>query len=924
MRARDMKKYIKLLVLTFALFYAAAPVLAQKEVVIYFKYIRKGAGDIEKRKHPMYGVVVFTKSDSGARKRQGASDKQGVFREKLADGTYHFLFDIMVDANMPPDAANPLHNIKGPFDRDGNYKNQYFNESSCPTHDTFVVKGGKVFYKGKQTDAIVLKGEIDGMMLHEAERKYEGKSALISEPSDRTPKAGYENFDIFLRIPKDSIGTDGPHKDYRIVAQPVWYDKVEQTTYYGEPLTYYFKEYELVNLRESYFDSKDDQRGVMFAVEDLKHYDSTRRPSDDMLFNYSVNTNDTTIHKSNNGKTYDDQFFFNIPMRIKVPVNERDHDCLTSVQWVVTDYDHIIGGIHTDTILDGRNDPLRLLDYSVGTLVSETDFGGTIFFPEEKTGEMKVKERLQLQFNVGSAELIEDLGHNREELTKIEHVIEVVRKKRFATTNELEVMGWASPDGNYDKNKALAEQRARALIPQIRRFSNKPISIKSAVASWQTVLDSLEDRKQMDLHRELSALLETNPNPPINSRVNSELYEKLSPVFDAMHVNEFMADYSIQDVLGGEALVDRYKEDKNSLRDREYINLYRYYSETLGDYSTAEQICQYAHDQRLRDLKSSGASRQEILRNMLVLRNDLTAYKLHRNVGDTLLLHDYFEKDSAGYINLRLRDEESRIAAYIPPHVAINMASAHLVNRNVKKAETAMNVFDYLKSMQHNYSGLDTEAALIHELVDINMDPETADPKLLIEHSKRNEILISLLKGPDEKRYEALFGLCTDSVGMVDTIAYNSLTAALCHGRHYVDEQGTYDVDYNNNDLQEAATFLGKALESDPEVRDLAFSQAYLKPAFKVMDRNAEDEKVLLGIVFTRYNNDLNKPREFRSPVKPKVATQEENKPEATEAPTEENAPAEETTPATEAGQTSENTAEEATEMTNTNTETNE
>lgn len=849
----NMMKNSRLITLALAFLVGFSAVWAQKEVVINFTYQKaKDKKEDEResdKKLPLGGVIIYDKSDAGARTQRGYTKKDGVFRGKLNDGTYYFYFHEYLDARQP--ALQGQIRV-GAFDDNGNFKNTFIPTEHIRKYERKIeVVNGKVIYQGKQVTTINFPERLI-IQLDEANSK-KGMEDIDVSVESRTPKAGFENFDVILKIPYDTLDALKKNRDdCRIVAQPVWIDKDDNLTYYGEPMIYYFRDFEIVKQRESSFQTAPQQLGVQFfdEVAEKKAYQLVDRPLYDTAHNYNIATTDTLIHYSNNGRRYDDRFYFNIPMRVRVDTKDREHDCITLVQWVLTDYDHIIGTVHTDTILDGRNDPLKLLDYNVGTLLDENEPTYNRWFPTAQTGNLKQKAFLQLSYEVGSDKLDLSLGNNESELHKIEEAIKKVSQDRFAKTNVLEVMGWASPEGSEEKNRQLAYRRARALEPYIKRYSNKRINFNSAVKTWDDVIEALKaDKKTKDVAKELEEFIAANKGKVLNFSKNApQLLEKITPALEAQRVTQFQVDYSIEALLTGDTLVTRFDKDEESLRDREYITLYRHLDEFAGDKAKAEKVCQYIYNKKAKDLAKS--PKNDRLFEMLVYANDLCAFKLMHNEGDTTLLSEYMKPE-----NMRLKDEEGYYQ-WIPPTVAINQASAYLMNRDLYNAQRCMELYN--KYLKRKISSLENEAALVQSLVDVNFDPENADTQLLSEHSKRNEILLKILKGVEEKDYPFLFEACRDSVQMNDTIAYNNLTTALTYGKHFVDANQTYTPDYNDEDLQEAATALRKALDADPSVEKLAFSQMYLKPAFKVMKRNDEDDNILLNVILRRYNNEKN------------------------------------------------------------------
>ena len=69
-----------------------------------------------------------------------------------------------------------------------------------------------------------------------------------------------------------------------------------------------------------------------------------------------------------------------------------------------------------------------------------------------------------LDFPVNKITIYPDYRKNPSELQKIRETIDKVRDDKYATITEVNIKGYASPEGSYSNNAYLAENRAKALL----------------------------------------------------------------------------------------------------------------------------------------------------------------------------------------------------------------------------------------------------------------------------------------------------------------------------------------------------------------------------------------------------------------------------------------------------------------------------
>jgi hypothetical protein len=163
------------------------------------------------------------------------------------------------------------------------------------------------------------------------------------------------------------------------------------------------------------------------------------------------------------------------------------------------------------------------------TVVKPSEFKPVLAFvqPEMESG---VKQRVMqdeafLDFVVGMINIHPEFGNNPRELAKIRSMVEDIRDDKGVTIRNIDIIGYASPEGSLSLNKRLSEGRAKALQNYLKERYDIPQNTytvhfggedweglvrlieKSDMAEKQQVLDVIEkysiengrERKIMDL-----------------------------------------------------------------------------------------------------------------------------------------------------------------------------------------------------------------------------------------------------------------------------------------------------------------------------------------------------------------------------------------------------------------------------------------
>lgn len=111
-----------------------------------------------------------------------------------------------------------------------------------------------------------------------------------------------------------------------------------------------------------------------------------------------------------------------------------------------------------------------------------------------------VKERAlageaHLNFHAGKSVILPDFGNNPAELKKIRELIESVKDDRDVSVRQIEIMGYASPEGSLESNRKLSEARAAALKDYLTQWYGLPESlyrINFGGEDWEGLVSQVE------------------------------------------------------------------------------------------------------------------------------------------------------------------------------------------------------------------------------------------------------------------------------------------------------------------------------------------------------------------------------------------------------------------------------------------------
>ena len=413
---------------------------------------------------------------------------------------------------------------------------------------------------------------------------------VIPEPTDIEVKGNYFHIKTRVKIPKELFSTNA-----RMIIQPGIYNVTRDQMLMLEPLVFDGKEYAITQERMYDYDLSQDPLARYVQVKQS----SSRR---------------------------DDLVGYNDSIYVENPNDDFRCDMMVAME----NYNRVL---YRDTFVIARGvvNPLRFLEYEIpGSAVKNESF-----FPQPEMQLRDTRGDVNLTFKVNKSDLDLDAGNNRSELNSLIDQLRQIESDPNARLKSFSIEGTASPEGNYEKNKQLAQQRMLSAMSFVlgklddstRRQLD--ISTTASVESWSRVVDLLRADGKTKEADAIQAVIDKYPgNPNRQSRAVVAL-----PFYRPLITGQYLPRLRR---VGYELLFSQYRY----LTDEEIAALYR-------DNSAALSRNEFW---RLYNLAESKEEREAICRRalevypkFLVAATDLSAMLIEKRTPDPELLLPYLD-----------------------------------------------------------------------------------------------------------------------------------------------------------------------------------------------------------------------------------------------------------------------------------------
>lgn len=161
-----------------------------------------------------------------------------------------------------------------------------------------------------------------------------------------------------------------------------------------------------------------------------------------------------------------------------------------------------------------------------------------------------------LDFPVNRIEIYPDYRQNPRELAAIRETIESVRDDQYATITGISIKGYASPEGTYQHNAYLAENRAKALLDYVRELYDLK-DVRTRVdfepEDWEGLERRVERLDRADKAAVLAVIRDETITDPdardnkLKSLNGGETYRfLLSEIYPALRHSDYEVAYTIR------------------------------------------------------------------------------------------------------------------------------------------------------------------------------------------------------------------------------------------------------------------------------------------------------------------------------------------------------------------------------------------
>lgn len=155
--------------------------------------------------------------------------------------------------------------------------------------------------------------------------------------------------------------------------------------------------------------------------------------------------------------------------------------------------------------------PLQFLEYT--NTYKESDFNSPYNVERPKVEKRNTRDKVELIFRINSDRLV-DTEENMQNMDKIKTNLQKILNVPDATLKELYITGYASPEGQYRQNKALAEKRTKRVMNEVVEILPKSVNemmykmYDAEVKPWKEVTEMMRKDGLNDMADEMDNILE--------------------------------------------------------------------------------------------------------------------------------------------------------------------------------------------------------------------------------------------------------------------------------------------------------------------------------------------------------------------------------------------------------------------------------
>lgn len=219
--------------------------------------------------------------------------------------------------------------------------------------------------------------------------------------------------------------------------------------------------------------------------------------------------------------------------------------------------------------------------------------------PEKDGKQRSGKATLYIDYPLGKFEILPDFKNNRKELGKMDSLLTPVLESGYTKIEQIDICGYASPDGPYKHNEELSSNRSQYFTHYIRstyRLPQKLFNVSSVAEDWDGLVVLLE---QVDPPYKQEVLQTIRQNGIFEGRekqlmeLPDNVYKKLCrDLFPLLRRLEVAVDYHVARVETKDAATLIYSHPE-LLSLEEMYEVARYYRPGTVQYREVYEIAAF-------------------------------------------------------------------------------------------------------------------------------------------------------------------------------------------------------------------------------------------------------------------------------------------------------------------------------------------
>lgn len=312
---------------------------------------------------------------------------------------------------------------------------------------------------------------------------------------------------------------------------------------------------------------------------------------------------------------------------------------------------------YNDTIViaHGVIYPMRFFNYDCSAKDLDDSYA-----PAQTPISFDEKGQIHLRFRTDDAVIYENEGRNGAELKKLMNALGNVDKDQTKTLNVFQIIGYTSPEGGYEHNAKLAQERMKSATDKILRnisaetLKHTKVSSSGVVESWSQVYDAMV-KDECPSSEELGLLMRRARMDHNEISWGARHLKSYSLIRDKylpqLRRVEYFYEYSELRTLNEEELNALYLKSPKNLTASEF------WSYICGQGEISDEKKEFLYRQAL-----------SIYPDLMIAANNLATLLIRQNRADTTLLQPFLTEDA-------------------PEEIWLNQTVALLQSRSFEKAD---------------------------------------------------------------------------------------------------------------------------------------------------------------------------------------------------------------------------------------------